>query len=232
MKQKPIGFSKRYVAALRNHLKPGSRANLQPALSLGLQALALGLETLELARIHEQALAALELSKGERELLKRAEIFFDEVLTPIVEAHRAAREGKIDPDRTTGTPGQHTADATATNRRLRRGIVRRKCVEAALKKSGVHNAGLLKDSMSLQKGLRELTHQVLTEQEEERRKISTQLQDEVAQTLLGINVRLLSLKQQARSDKKGFKNEIASTQQLVAQSAKAVRQVARKLSHS
>jgi len=232
MKQKLIELSQRYGTALRKYLKPGPRSNLQPASSLGRQAVSLKLESLELARIHEQALAALQLSKGKSELTKRAEIFFDEVLTPILETHRAAHESKIDRNHSMGTPDRSTAELTATNRQLQRGIVRHKGVEAALKKSGVHNAGLLKDSLSLQKSLRELTHQVLTEQEEERRQISTELQDEVAQTLLGINVRLLSLKQQARSDKKGFKNEIASTQQLVAQWAKSVRQVARKLSHS
>jgi signal transduction histidine kinase len=42
--------------------------------------------------------------------------------------------------------------------------------------------------------------------------------------LLGIKVRLLSLKQQALSNSEGLKNEIASTQQLVANSAKSVRQ--------
>jgi len=44
---------------------------------------------------------------------------------------------------------------------------------------------------------------------------------------LGINVRLLTLKQEARSNTKDLKNEIASTQQLVLKSAKSVRRVAR-----
>jgi hypothetical protein len=45
--------------------------------------------------------------------------------------------------------------------------------------------------------------------------------------LLGINVRLLSLKREARRNTKGFKNEIASTQRLVVKSAESVRRVAR-----
>jgi hypothetical protein len=47
-------------------------------------------------------------------------------------------------------------------------------------------------------------------------------------TLLGINVRLLILKQEARSHTNGFKNKIASTRQLVANSAGSVRQAGRK----
>jgi len=88
-------------------------------------------------------------------------------------------------------------------------------VEAALKKSGIHYSRLLKESLQLQAGLRQLTHEVLASQEEERRKISLELQNEIAQTLLGINVRLLSLKQEAKLNTKGLQNEIANTRQLV-----------------
>jgi len=227
MKKKLIGLSQSYVAALRKHLKLGPRASLLPALGLGRQAVALGLETLELARIHEEAVAALELSAGKNGKIKRAEIFFTEALTPIVETHRAARQSKIDLSRLNETLGRRTVELAATNRLLQRGIVRRKSVESALKKSGVHYAKLLKDSLQLQESLRQLTHQVLAAQEAERKKISCELQDEIAQTLLGINVRLVSLKQEARSNTKGLKHEIANTQRLVVKSARSVRRVAR-----
>ena len=82
MIQKLIRLSQRYTAALRKHLKRGPRDSLQPALALGRQAVAVGLETLELARIHEQALKALELSKSKDGLIKRAESFFTEAIAP------------------------------------------------------------------------------------------------------------------------------------------------------
>jgi signal transduction histidine kinase len=125
------------------------------------------------------------------------------------------------------TLNRRTLELAATNRQLQRGLVRRKSVEAALKKSGEHYTRLLKDSLHLQDGLRQLTHQVLAAQEDERKKVSHELQDEIAQTLLGINVRLLSLKQESRTNTKGLKNEIASTQRLVVKSAKSVRRIAR-----
>ncbi len=68
---------------------------------------------------------------------------------------------------------------------------------------------------------------MLAAQEDERQNVSRELQDEIAQTLLGVNVRLLSLKQEARSNPKGLKNEIASTQRLVAKSARSVGRVGR-----
>jgi two-component system sensor histidine kinase DegS len=227
MKQKLIGLSQRYVTTLQKYLRQGSRPNLQPALGLGRRAVALGLETLDLARMHERTLAILKLSNSKNGVIKRAQIFFTEAITPIVETHRAARQGKIDLNRLNATLTRRTVELAATNRQLQRGIVRRKSVEAALKISGVHYARLLKDSLQLQEGLRQLTHQVLAAQEDERKKISRELQDEIAQTLLGINVRLLSLKQEARNNTKGLKNEIANTQRLVVKSAKSVRRVAR-----
>src|SRR5206468_10017707 len=64
MKRKLIALSRRYVTALRKHLKQGPRASLQPARGLGRQAVAIGLETLDVARIHEEALATLEASRS------------------------------------------------------------------------------------------------------------------------------------------------------------------------
>jgi signal transduction histidine kinase len=229
MKQKLIRLSQRYMTALQKHLKSRPRASLQPALRLGRQAVALGLETLELARIHEQALAELELSKSKDALIDRAEIFFSEAIAPIVETHRAARQSKNELNRLNGTLDRRTAELAATNRLLQRGITQRKSVEAALKKSGEHYARLLKESLQLQEDLRQLTHQVLAAQEDERKKISLELQNDIAQTLLGINVRLHSLKQDARANTKGLRNEIAGAQRLVAKSAKFVKRFAREL---
>ncbi len=71
MKQKLNDLSQRYVTALRKRLKPGARAGLQPALAIGRQAVALGVETLELARIHERAVTSLELASRKDGFLKR-----------------------------------------------------------------------------------------------------------------------------------------------------------------
>ena len=117
---------------------------------------------------------------------------------------------RLDLNRLMATLGRRTEELADSNRQLERGIIRRKIVEEALKKSGAHYTKLLKDSLHLQEGLRQLTHQVLAAQENERKKISLELQDEIAQTLLGINVRLLSLKQESQVNTKGLKNPKSS----------------------
>lgn len=229
MKQKLIRLSQRYVAALGEHLQAGPRASLQPALRLGRRALALGVETLELARIHERAVHTLKLSERKAGSIKRAEIFFAEALTPIVETHRAARRSRIQLDRLNGMLGRRTVELAASRRQWRRGVVRRKVLEAAAGKNGRRHQKCLQESLELQSHLRQLTHRALAAQEDERHQISHELQDEIAQTLLAINVRLVSLKQKARSNTRGLKQEIASTQRLVVKSARSVRRFAREL---
>jgi signal transduction histidine kinase len=232
MRQKITGLSQRYATALRKHLEQGPQGRLSPALDLGRRAVVLGLETLDLARMHEQAVTDLDLAGKKDGFLDRARIFFTEAITPIEETHQAARKSKTHLRQLTDTLGRRTVELAATNGLLHRGIVQRRTVEAALKKSGARYTRLLKDSMQLQADLRQVTHQVLAAQEEERHKISHELQDEIAQTLLGINVRLISLKQEARNNTLGLKKEIASTQRLVARSAQRVRQSARKFKHA
>ena len=229
MEKKLIRLSQRYAAALGRHLKQGPQAGLQPALGLGRQSVALGLETLELARIHEHALDTLKLSNAKNAFTKLAGIFFTEANAPIEETHRAARQGKVHLSRVMAKLGKRTEELAASNRQLRRGVARRKIMEDDFAKRGKHHQNSLDESLELQKRLRQLTHKVIAAQEDERKKISRELQDEIAQTLLGINVRLLSLKKEARSNTNGFKKEIASTQRLVANSARSVRQVGRKI---
>jgi hypothetical protein len=63
-------LSQEYAAALGKNLKQGPQASLQPALAFGRQSVALGLETLDLARIHGHAFATLELSNSKNPLTK------------------------------------------------------------------------------------------------------------------------------------------------------------------
>jgi signal transduction histidine kinase len=227
MKRKLSRLSQKYATALHKHLKQGPRASLLPARELGRRATAIGLETLDVAKIHEAALASLEASSSRDGIIKRAEIFFAEAITPIEETHRAALKANARLNQLHTTLGRRTVDLVASHRSLKQGVVQRKGVEQALKKSGGHYARLLKESRLLQKRLRRLTHQLLLAQEVKRTKISRELHDEIAQTLLGINVRLLTLKKEATVNTKGFKKEIASTQQLVGKSAKTISRFAR-----
>lgn len=227
MKRNLTRLSRRYAAALQRHLRQGPRASLQPAHDFGCQAVALGLETLDVARIHEQTLAALEAGSSRDGFIKQATLFFTEALTPIEETHRAALKTNVRLRQLRQTLSRRTLDLAASNRSLKQGILQRQTVQQALTKSGEHSRKLLSESRDLQKHLQHLTHQILSAQEDKRKQISRDLHDEIAQTLLGINVRLLTLKKEAEANAHGLKKEIASTRRLVNKSVKIINRFAR-----
>ncbi len=117
----------------------------------------------------------------------------------------------------------------AANRALKQAIVRHESIEKALRKSDDDCQALLKESRRVQKHLQQLTHRVLSAQEVQRKKMSHDLQDEIAQTLLGINVRLLTLKKEASVNAKDFKKDIASTQRLVEESIESISRFVREI---
>ena len=110
----------------------------------------------------------------------------------------------------------------ASNRKLKLEIVRRQKVEEALKQSEAHYAQLFEQ-------LRHLSRQLLLAQEDERKRISRELHDEIVQTLVGINVHLASLTMKAPFNLKDLRKKIAQAQRLVEKSVDIVHRFAREL---
>jgi signal transduction histidine kinase len=108
------------------------------------------------------------------------------------------------------------------NLALRREIIRRQAVEESLKQSERQQSRLLEQ-------LRQLSRQILSAQEEERKRISRELHDVIAQTLTGINVQLAALVKGAAINTKSLARNIARTQQLVEKSVDTVHDFAREL---
>jgi signal transduction histidine kinase len=226
MKRKLIALSRRYLTALRKHLKQGPLAGLQPARVLGRQAVAIGLETLDVARIHEEAIATLEASSSRDGIIERADIFFTEAVTPIEKTHLTAIKTNLRLRQLNKTLDRRKVELAASNRLLKQGVAQRKAVEAALKKRAEHSEKLLQESRRLQRHLQHLARKILSSQEDNRKKASRDLNDDIAQTLLGINVRLLTLKKEAAVNADELKKEIVSTQRLVDKSVKSIKRFA------
>ena len=226
-------FSRRYQAGLQAYLKQRSAAHLQRAHGMGQQALAAGLRMLDIAKLHEQILVTRILPgcpAGKRAMLiRQAGTFFTEAITPIEDIHHGARDAAVELNQIVEILSRRTVELAASNLELEQEIVQRKAVEAALKKSEHHYGELLKQSDRLQGQLRHLSRQILVAQEEERREISRELHDVIAQTLTGINVRLAALAREAATNTKGLDRNIARTQRLVEKSVDIVHQFAREL---
>jgi signal transduction histidine kinase len=222
-----------YRAALGLYLAKRSGASVQPALRLGRAAVARGLETLDLALIHEQALLAhvlkVDTATARGRMVRRANLFFAEAIVPMEKGHHVAREANVRLSRMNADLSRRTRDLAASNRHLKSEIARRQVVEETLRQSERQSVALLAQSRRLQEELRLLSRRILSVQEEERKRISRELHDVIAQVLTGINVRLAVLKAGAAADAKGLGRKIASTQRLVERSVDIVHRFAHDL---
>ena len=226
-------MSARYLAALRGHLGRSVVGNGDRAQALGRAALASGIVTLDLATMHWRAMIALapahDFTETRNGSLERAGLFFTQALAPLEAAHRATRATNRQLHERNETLRHDAAALLTGNRRLEREIVRRKAGEVVIRKGQKDYRALFLESQVMQKKLRQLTRQIISAQEEERKQISRELHDEVVQTLVGINVELSALATGASIGLSSLKAKIAHTQRLVENSVKAVHRFAREL---
>lgn len=91
------------------------------------------------------------------------------------------------------------------------------------------NRESLRRSRDMHRQLRLLSRRLLTAHEDERRMISRDLHEVVAQTLAGINLRLAALRREASIDSADHGRHIAQAQRLVVRSVNRVNRFAREL---
>lgn len=222
-------FSKQYSSGLQTHLMGDPPAGLEGAHALGAAAVVIGLETLDLAKIHDLALAAFLPPGGPPDALhamsNRASHFFTEAITLIEETHLIALESSIDLNQLVERLEERTQALENANCELQREIKERKRAETALKASENAALGLLSESRHLEKKLQDTARTILTANEDERKKISLMLQDEIAQTLLGIEVRLIALKSNVSMNYAGLNEEISTIRLLVETSAITIKRL-------
>jgi signal transduction histidine kinase len=233
LKQKFHTLFRRYKTELNSHLARRTGSSALRAEAVGRKAISDGLETLDLANIHGQALRALtpvdSTTHAMASASKKAGIFFLDVLTPVEKTHRAMTENVVKLKRAVESLRKRTIELTAANQRQRLEVLHRKSAERSLRQSEKNHRILLREARQMQLRLRHLSHQVLSAQEAERKEISRELHDEIVQTLTGINVQLASLKIESGISKKSFAKHITYTQRLVEKSVDIVHQFARDL---
>jgi two-component system sensor histidine kinase DegS len=227
LKRTPL--AQRYLVAIRRHLEKSAAEGGDHAQGLGRMALELQLTTRDLALIHHRAMVNLASSPGFKGAHSRAKYFLAQAFIPLEAAQRSTREALARVHQREETLRLHTAALAKGIRELTREIAQRKVAEALTRKGKEHYQVLFLESQVMEKKLRRLTRQILTAQEEERKKISRELHDEVVQTLVGINVELSALVRDNSVHVEKLKEKIAHTQRLVEHSVEAVHRFAREL---
>jgi PAS domain S-box-containing protein len=117
----------------------------------------------------------------------------------------------------------------ATNRKLQGEIIRRKAVELSLRKSEQRAHQLLGHSRHLQNKLRQMSHQILLVQENQRKEISRELHDEISQLLLSINLHLAIFDSKTAINPKSIRRNVTRVRWLVEKSVRIVHDFAREL---
>ena len=226
-------LSSRYLLALRTHLELRRPRGALEARSLGREALATGLTSLDLARLHERALISLagshDLANSRNGLVTRAGKFYIEALVPFERVRRAATDSLLRLQSRTKLIRLHAAALAKGNRQLTREVARRRAGEAAVIKGRAELHRVFVESQVMQKKLRHLTRKVLSAQEEERRHLSRELHDGVVQLLVGVNVELVALSRAPALPPRRLQARITATQRLVERSVAAIHQFAREL---
>lgn len=231
MKTQSIQFYKMYHKGLHAFLRGSS--NLKSARTLGQKAGALGLEILDLAKFHELALQSelptLRKGSSVKALVRKASLYFAEIITPIERTHRGALDVAIHLQRANQILKKRTVELAKSNQELKKEIAHRAQIQRALRKSENHYSQLFEESARLQEQLRNLSHQILSAQENERKKISRELHDQIAATLTGINIELNALRFEVSANNKPLQRKIADTQQLIQNSVELIHDFAREL---
>lgn len=225
-------FTTLYRESLRSQLELGSR--LDPLLieKISAQIRAAGVSKLNLPKLHERYLVVDLLpnydSKKRNSMIRTAGKFFAAVIAgsgfEMPSAGSAIRLRN-----TIKSLSNRTVELATSNKNLSDQIIKRKKAELALRGSEKKLQNLLSQSELFKEQLRGLSRQILSVQEEERKKISRELHDVVAQALLGINVRLTALRKEAGINTKDLDGNILRTQKMITKSANIVHQFAREL---
>ncbi len=109
-----------------------------------------------------------------------------------------------------------------------RDITEQKQAQDALQESKEHYMQLFREAQEMEENLRQLSHKVVTAQEEERKRISRELHDEIGQTLTAVNVCIAMLKKEAGADVR-LNAKVFAAQELLEQSVATVHRFAREL---
>jgi signal transduction histidine kinase len=221
-------FPVTYHEALAEYLARPGEETLHQAYELGRAAMNAGLGIVDLIRLHHQALLE-DAVKGELGgQIEALEIFLLEALSPFEAAYRGFRDARQRLQQINHVLAERNEELLDSNAHLEEEIKVRQKAEGALRESKDHYFRLFQQAHAMEQDLRELSAKVFSAQEDERKRISRELHDEVGQALTAVDVAIVMLKKQARTDPVLAKR-VAEAERLIAQMMETVHHFARDL---
>lgn len=220
-----------YHSALRDYLAQPNETTLQQAYELGRAAMSAGLGVFDVIKLHHQALNDGVIARDPSAVVGSApmlEAFLLETLSPFEAAHRGFRRAWERLEQMNTALAGHNEALALSNAQLEEEISMRQRTETQLRESKAHYFELFQKAHAMEESLRELSAQILTAQEEERKRISRELHDEIGQALTAVNVTISMLKKHATSDAP-LRKKVAEAEELLASSMETVHAFAREL---
>jgi signal transduction histidine kinase len=228
MKTQFSNFCRHYEAALHSSLQDGG--NLDAVPEINHLARSSGIPIREFAAFHEQILldgVRTSITRGRRlKQRRRASAFFAEVCG-FTEGDEAGKPSAL--KQTIAILSERGTQLADDSRDLRQKLAKSLGREKDRKSNHLRFTHSLKESERLKDQLRLLSRRILTVQEDERKKISRELHDVIAQSLVGVNFRLAALKRESSLNTRALHRNITLTQSLVKKSTEIVHRFAREL---
>jgi signal transduction histidine kinase len=194
--------------------------------------MAAGFGVIDMARIHGDVLAVVmprfDGNKGPC-VGESASAFLRESLSPFEVSNRGFKEASRALRHLNETLEQRNRQLATANQKLNREVTERRRAEIRLRESEEHCRELLDQARLMQENLRYLSSRVFDVQEEERRRISRELHDEVGQALTAVSVNLAVLKKITGKGRRSLENNIVDSQKLLEQTMDLVHDFSREL---
>lgn len=226
-------LTRQYLTALKAYLARGNEQALHRAYELGRKTASDGLGVLDMARVHEDVLRDLlrqpAAAREGLETARNAGAFLTESLSHFEITHRGFREANRTLRRLNEVLEERNSELAGANDRLKTEIAQRKHVEKELRQSKDHYRTLFKRARQMEANLRYLSSHILKAQEEERKRISRELHDEVGQALTAVNVTLAMLRKAAADAPEELRARIGDAQKLLEQTMETVHSFSREL---
>ena len=220
-----VRLARRYRVALQAYMLHPTKTRLQPAQALGRLAQDAGMGLFDLARLHEDILSRMKSPQGaephSRKQARAAENFLLEALSPFEAARRGLPEAYVKLERLGHMLKQR-------NQALVEITARESLAAGALKASKLRYGRLSREASTLKTEVRQHAAKVILAQEEERKRVSRDLHDEIGQALVAVSVGLVLLKKHAGQHRE-FQEQVTATQAVLEQSMESVHRFAREL---